>query len=102
MRASHGLPEILTEISLERLIRIDAGLEGDWSPTVVTVWSSDDGLVGFEAVADRHPVFKPSLELYFDGAWIGVHCFRRVGDENVFDEELARDVIGYVEEVRAR
>jgi len=66
------------------------------------VWSRDAGLIGFESVAAPHPTFKPSLELYFEDTWVGIHCYRRVGDENVLDEELARDVIRYVEQTLKR
>ena len=97
MGNSGVLPGILTEVSLDRLVRIDAALEGDWSPSVVTVWSREDGFVGFESVASRHPTFKPGIELYFEDTWVGIHCYRRVDDENIFDTELARSVIEYVQ-----
>jgi len=91
------LPPIVREISLSGLRRIDVALEGNWSPTVVTVWSKEKGLLGFFKVVRSHPTFKPSLELYFDDAWLGIHCYRRTEGQNVFDEEFARRVIKYVE-----
>ncbi len=92
------LPQTLREISLDGLRRIDVALEGDWNPTVVTVWSREEGRHGFSAVARSHPTHKPSLELYFENVWLGIHCFRRIDDENAFDEELAIRIIEYVEE----
>ena len=91
------LPKILTEISVNDLIRIDAALEGKWDTTVATIWSRQRGCKGFEKVSRRHATFKPSIELYFKDGWVGIHCFNRVGDTYVFDEQLARDVIDYVE-----
>ena len=44
-----------------------------------------------------HPSFKPSLELYFDDHWVGIHCYWRVDGRNVFDGELAQTVIDFVE-----
>ncbi|MCP4660069.1 MAG: hypothetical protein GY856_32100 [bacterium] len=81
------------------LQRIDVSLEGDWSALVTSVWTREAGLVGFSAVARRHPTHKPSLELYFEDYWVGCHCFRRVHGENVFDEELARRIIDHIEGV---
>ena len=91
------LPEIVSTISLSGIIRIDAGLEGDWSGTVVPVWTRDEGLIGFDRVARSHPEHRPSLELYYDGAWVGIHCFQREGDRNIFDEDLARAVVRWVD-----
>ena len=93
------LPEIIREISLDTLLRIDVALEGNWSATVVTVWSRDRGSIGCEDVVHTHESFKPSLELYFDGSWLGLHCLTRIGGKNVFDESFATRVIAYVEEV---
>ena len=91
------VPSILREISLDGLTRIDIALEGDWSSTVVTVWTRTGGLAGFSEVVLTHSTFKPSLELYFDNTWFGIHCFRRKEDLNEFDEGLARRIVDYVE-----
>ncbi len=91
------LRPLLTACPLENLSRIDVGLEGDWSPTVTTVWARDGGRLGVAEVVREHEFNKPSLELYFVGGWIGLHCFRRVGDVNVFDESLLDRVINDVE-----
>ncbi len=98
MSGNEELPKILKEISVQGLERIDVGLEGDWSPTVVTVWSRETGLLGFSKVTRSHPRCKPSLELYFENAWVGIQCFKRIDNQNVFNEELAIKVIEYVEE----
>lgn len=91
------LPAIVREISFDGLTRIDVALEGNWSPTVVTVWTRETRFVGFSEVARSHPTFQPALELYFKNAWLGIHCYRHTEGQNVFDEELARRVIDYVE-----
>jgi hypothetical protein len=97
MGRSRALPRILTGISLDYLVRVDAALEGDWNATVVTVWTRADGLVGFESVTTSHPTFKPSLEIYFEDGWLGIHCYDRVDERNVFDEQMARHLIHHIE-----
>ena len=94
---STHIPEVVRSAPLHGIVRIDVGLEGDWSGSVVTVWTRDSGLIGFDRVKRSHPVHKPSLELYFDRAWVGVHCFRNHAGRNVFDEDLAEDLVGLVE-----
>ncbi len=97
MNNKKELPKIIKEISLQEIQRIDAALEGNWSPTVVTVWSREKGIHGFSEVSLTHPEHKPSLELYFKNTWIGIHCFRRTDNRNVFDEDYALKIIEYVE-----
>jgi hypothetical protein len=99
VNAETPLPKMLQDVSLHDLMRIDAGLEGDWSPTVVTVWSRDGGFMGFEGVTRTHPSYRPCLELYFEDSWLGLHCYTRSGAEYVFDEGFANRVIAYVEGV---
>ncbi len=72
-------------------------LEGDWSPTVHTIWTREHGTLGFAAATRSHPINKPSLELYFTDSWVGIHCFTRTAGQIVFDEELASRIIEYVE-----
>lgn len=102
MGGKRKLPKILKEISLDDLERIDVALEGDWSPTVVTVWSRERGLQGFSGITRSHETYKPSLELYFGDTWVGIHCFKRVDNQNVFDEEFALRVIGHVENIAGK
>jgi hypothetical protein len=97
MTNSKEIPDILSRIPLDGIVRIDAGLEGDWSPSVATVWSRESGFVGFSNVIRSHPSHNPSLELYFDGAWLGIHCHTRINGKNVFDETFARRIIEFVE-----
>lgn len=89
--------DILSFLPLTELTRIDVGLEGDWSPTVCTVWDREMGLVGFGHVTREHQSFKPSLELYFSDSWVGFHCYKVVEREYVFDEQFVREVIAEVE-----
>ena len=88
---------LLEGIPLDGILRIDVGLEGDWSGSVVTVWTRDWGLVGFDQVVRSHSDHRPSAEFYFDGAWVGVHCFRIEEGRNVFDEDLALELVRQVE-----
>ena len=87
---------LIVGIPLQHIMRIDAGLEGNWSGSVVTVWTRNQGMVGFERVARSHATHKPSLELYFDGTWVGIHCFKTRTGQNVFDEELATELIALI------
>jgi hypothetical protein len=91
------LPKLLEEISLTNLHRIDVALEGDWSSTLVTMWTIKDRFLEFSEDQMSHEVFKPSVELYFDNSWVGIHCFKRIKNMNVFDKELALEIIDYVE-----
>jgi hypothetical protein len=92
---------ILSSCNLDELKRIDVGLEGNWSPTVSVAWSRNDGSIALDHPVLEHSTFKPSLELYFDNGWIGFHCFRRIGDMNVLDDELLNRVIQKVEAMLA-
>lgn len=96
-KMAHGPWAILQSIPLEGIVRIDAGLEGDWSGSVVPVWTRAEGRLRFDDVVRVHARYRPSLELYFDEAWVGMHCYRRQGGENVFDEDLALEVIRWIE-----
>ena len=97
MTKSKEIPSIVCKISLDAIQRIDLALEGDWSPTVVTVWTCEQGALGFAEVTRTHPTNKPSLELYFTDSWLGIHCFTHTAGQNVFDEEFASRIIDYVE-----
>lgn len=92
------IPNILSKISFDNIIRVDVALEGDWSKTVVPVWTKEDGFLGFDKVSKSHEKFKPSIEIYFPGYWIGIHCFSKLEGKNAFDEKLAKDIIDYIEQ----
>ncbi|MFX0199439.1 MAG: hypothetical protein ACFFCW_25230 [Candidatus Hodarchaeota archaeon] len=64
---------------------------------MVTIWTRNKGKLGFSKVTRTHSTHKPSLELYFENAWFGIHCFNRINGENVFDEEFALQILEYVE-----
>jgi hypothetical protein len=98
MTNSTEFPAFITRISLEKILRIDLGLEGDWSNTVVTVWSRYQGRLGFSKAFISHPNYKPSLELYFSDFWLGVHCFSHKDGMYLFDEVFATKLIEYVED----
>ena len=85
------------DVTLNDLTRIDAGLEGDWSSSVQTVWTRAGGHRGFYDVVRQHETCRPSIELYFRDSWLGCHCYRRVDNVNVFDEAKASRLIDEVE-----
>ena len=89
--------KILSAISLHGLQRIDAALEGNWNPTVTTIWTRERGFIGFDRIIRADPKLKPSLELYFENHWIGLHCYKEIDRQNVFDETLAEQIIEYIE-----
>jgi hypothetical protein len=64
---------LIKKIPLKCIKRIDIALEGNWNPTVTTVWTRKDGFVGFSKVRKQHIKYKPSIELYFDDCWVGIH-----------------------------
>ena len=88
---------LLSACNLAELKRIDVGLEGDWSPTVRTVWTRTDGRMEFDGAVMEHDSNQPSLELYFSDRWVGLHCFRRTGGTNVLDGAYLDSVIADVE-----
>ncbi len=92
-----ALPCWLRFVPVERVIRIDVGLEGKWSETVGPVWSQTGGFLGFAQVPRSHSEYRPALELYLDEGWIGLPCFKIHGGRNVLDEVRARKVVDYVE-----
>jgi hypothetical protein len=91
-----AIPDLVRRVPLDGILRIDVGLEGEWSGTVTTIWSPGKP-VDVGNVTRFHRVHKPSLELYFEGAWVGLHCFDRADGLNVFDEELAREIVSFIE-----
>ena len=91
------LRPLLSASPLEDLIRIDLGLEGDWSASVRVAWTRAHGTQRLDGRQLEHSSFKPSLELYFVDGWIGMHCYRRVADKYVLDVELLKSVIELVE-----
>jgi len=93
-----NVPTIIKKISLKNLIRIDAALEGNWNPTTTAIWTRKNGFIGFSKAKKSHRVFKPSIELYFKDSWIGIRCFKRIKNKNVFNEKLAMSIINFVED----
>ena len=102
MSADDAVPAALHAIPLDAIMRIDAALEGDWSATVVPLWTRAGGFLGFDGVVRRHPDRRPALELYCPGYWVGIHCCREEAGAFVLDEARARAVVAYVEARRAK
>lgn len=88
---------MISSVPIKDIRRIDVAMEGNWSQTVTSVWTKYAGFIGFEKVEKENARLKPSVELYFDDYWLGIHCYNKVGGKNVFDEKLAMDIIGLVE-----
>lgn len=99
---SESIPRWLSRVPVDRVIRIDVGLEGSWSETVRQVWSQSTGFTGFEQVARSHFEHRPALELCLAEGWIGIPCFRVSDGQNVLDEEKARRLVEYVESCQGR
>lgn len=97
MSAEQRVREMLDDLSLDDLVRIDAGLEGDWSDTVVTIWTRQDGLIGFGSCPASHSEHFPSVELIFPAHWLGMRCYVRHAGLNELDERMAMTVIELVE-----
>ncbi len=93
-------PDWLRDVPVQKVIRIDVGLEGQWSETVTAVWSVADGFGGFDDVVKHHPRYRQAVELYLQDGWIGVPCSIESPDGHEFDEALARDLIACVEQRR--
>jgi hypothetical protein len=91
-----SLPQWLRAVPVDRVVRIDAGLEGQWSETVTAVWTPKADVVDLSDVVHSHPKYRPALELYLDDCWIGVPCSVFQGGEHRLDEEKARRLIEYV------
>lgn len=93
-----SIPSVVQEISLDAILRIDYSLEGDWSGNVKTIWSKTDGFLSYDGILKSHAENIPSIELYFEGYWLGIHCFNRIDGQNVFDEAKSDAIIQYVSE----
>lgn len=98
MQGDDQLRAVVASLSLDELVRIDAALEGDWSGSVSTVWTRGGGLLGFGGAPKCHPRHHPSIELIFPNHWVGLRCSVHDGEQNVFDETLARTLIDLVEQ----
>jgi hypothetical protein len=96
-----SIPGWLRGVPIDRVIRIDVGLEGNWSETVRHVWTPETGFTGFEQVVRSHPEYLPALELYFADGWIGIRCFRVSDGQNVLDEAKARQLVEVCDGLRA-
>ena len=94
---SESIPRWLSGAPVDQVIRIDVGLEGNWSETVRQVWSRSTGFTGFEQAPRCHSEYRPALELYLADGWIGIPCSRVSDGQNVLDEAKARRLVEYVE-----
>ena len=95
-----GVPDWANSITLSQVVRIDLGLEGDWSETVVCVWNPQDGFLGVPPAFPPHHDLRPALELYMPGGWIGIHCAVTVDGGYAVDEERLRKITECVDRAR--
>jgi len=97
MKAISILPDVLKEINLFGIIRVDYSMEGNWNDNLKVLWTREDGFLGFDGITIAHETFKPCLELYFDDYFLGIKCFKRIGNQNVVDKEMIDLIIKYIE-----
>lgn len=90
-------PRWLDPEILDQVIRIDLGLEGDWSKTVSCVWDRDSGYLGLPQDLPRTAELRPCLELYMEDGWIGLHCFALRDGVHEVDVERLHSVVEYVD-----
>jgi len=91
------IPDWLNSFDPASVVRIDVGLEGDWSASVWTLWSRESGR-DLEASMPSGPTsLRPAAELYLRDGWIGVHCGRWDGGVYTLDEGLLSALVGFVE-----
>ena len=83
-------------IALEKVDRIEIGLEGAWTQTAVVVWTRRDGFLGVEGIA-QEPDRRPVLELVFPGGWLGIHCATGERPTYRLDENRLRAIVAAVE-----
>jgi hypothetical protein len=94
-----AIPDWLAGVDFRRIVRLDVGLEGDWSGSVRAVWTRDAGFLGLPADGLRHVRFRPALELYFEGGWIGLHCFQTEPGGFALDAAAVHQVVAFLERV---
>ena len=82
---------------LPQVVRIDLGLEGDWSRSVTCIWDRETGYRGLPEAFPAGPGLRPCLELYMEGGWIGIHCFVVTERGHGLDRERARSVVEQVD-----
>lgn len=91
------LPDVLKEINLNGIIRLDYSMEGNWNHNLKVLWTREAGFLGYDGITLAHKSYNPCLELYFDGYFLGIKCFKRKGNLNVIDKELIDLIIKHIE-----
>ena len=84
------------------VLRIDAGLEGAWSETVRAIYTPDRGWLGATLDDLTHARFKPCVEVYFEGFWLGLPAFECSAGINRIDEKETRRIADLVAHHRSR
>jgi len=97
MSTTRVLPDVLKEINLYGIIRLDYSMEGNWNDNLKVIWTREDGFLGYEGITESHETYNPCLELYFDGYFLGIKCFERIENKNVVDKEMIERIIEYIE-----
>lgn len=97
MTSQSKLPNVVKEINLQAILRVDYSMEGNWNHNLKVIWSKKEGFLGYEGINTAHEIHKPCVELYFDGYWLGIHCYKVIDGKNVFDQEKADLIIEYIE-----
>ena len=93
---SEELFDTIRKLPLEKVEKIDAGIESKWNETVTTLWTRSDGFLGFDKL-EKNSDNKHCVELHFDGGcWFGFLCSEKINDRYVFNEKLVLDIIQLV------
>ncbi|PTM02348.1 MAG: hypothetical protein DA407_15235 [Bacteroidetes bacterium] len=84
-------------IKFFRKIRQNLLSEGNWNENLKILWTRKDGFLGYDGITEAHETNNPCIELYFDGYFLGIKCFKRIENQNVVDKEMIELIIKYIE-----
>jgi len=96
------IPDWVDSACLNQVVRIDLGLEGAWSETVVCVWDPEHAFSGVPTDFPARRELRPALELYLPDGWIGIQCAMEVDAVYSVDVERVRRIAERVAEAVAR
>ncbi len=91
------IPQVVKLLNLSNIKRIDYSMEGDWNANIVVIWERKKGVLDYSGITRSHYIHKPTIELYFENHWVGLHCYKNVEGNNLFDEDYALLIIKYIE-----
>ena len=89
------IPNIIKNLPLNDLLRVELSLEGSWSENIRTIWLPEQEII-YSNIDFSHKKYIPSLELYFSYGWVGFNCSNLIKDRYTFDNILAKEVLIYI------